>query len=634
MTTVDYVILGSYLLFLLAMGPAFKSFSTSASDFFRAGGAMIWWVAGCAVIMGGFSAWSFTGGAAKAYDTGFFFLVLFACNFVATCFQYFLADKFRQMRVVTPVEAIRKRFGPVNEQVFTWIPVPISIVYSGIGLYTLAVFVSGAFGMSHTFLGYPVDTVTLLIVAVGVTVVLMAVVGGAWAVNASQFVQGLIFITITIVMVYTTLSHPKIGGLGGLLAQLPSKHWNWTEFARPGVLAAFMVTLLLNQFVQMNAINAGAAKFITVKSGRDARRVVLMSLVAMVVMTPMWMIPPLGSVIVHPDLRAEYPALKTASEAAYVAMAQTTLPPGLLGLLICAIFSASLDNLSGGVNGSAAVLVRNFYIRWVNPRASDRRQILVGRGLSLGCGALMILIALTLTRFESVSLFNLILMAAASFGLPQAVPLFLGLFVRRAPFWSLWSTVAVGFATSLALRFSVQPVLGKLWTGANALSAGEMRDLDLAVTTGVLLLVCTAWFMATALLGRQSPREREAADAFFTEMHTPIDMAREHGDEVESDEKQYRVLAILCLVYGGFILLMTAVPNSSTGRIGLAFCGGTIAAVGAVLYARGRAAPAGSDIGTVLAGLAPAQPAQPAQPATAGAPIAAATAGAPAAGDR
>jgi solute:Na+ symporter, SSS family len=128
--TIDYIILGSYLLFLMAMGPVFRSFSRSASDFFRAGGTMLWWAAGCAVIMGGFSAWSFTGGAARAYETGLFFCVLFACNFVATIFQYWLAPKFRQMRVVTAVEAIRNRFGSTNEQVFTWITVPI-------GLYTI-----------------------------------------------------------------------------------------------------------------------------------------------------------------------------------------------------------------------------------------------------------------------------------------------------------------------------------------------------------------------------------------------------------------------------------------------------------------------------------------------------------------
>jgi Na+/proline symporter len=645
MSTVDYVILGSYLVFLLTLGPVFNRFNRDASDYFRAGGAMVWWVAGTAVVMGGFSAWSFTGGAARVYDTGFFFLVLFACNFVAMWFQFvFLAAKFRQLRVVTSVEAIRKRFGPANEQVFTWIQVPQNLFFAGVGLYTLAVFTAGVFGL---------DMVTL-IVAIGVTVTVMAVAGGAWAINAGQFVQSLIFLAITGVMVYTTLTHPAVGGLTGLLAQLPERHTAWTQIERPSVLLVFIATLLVNQVFQMNSLREGAAKYLIVKDGRDARRVAMLGIVAIVVLTPMWMIPPLGSVIVHPpgEMAAAYPGLNNPNEAAYIAMAQTTLPPGLLGLLICAIFSASLDNLSSGVNTSAAVLVRNFYIRVLNPAASERRQVWTGRVLSVLGGAAMIGVALLLGRFSRLPLYSLVLMSAAAVGLPQAVPMFLGLFVRRAPSISLWSTLAIGFAVSLALQFVLtESSLTRAWGGrgrggGGPLSPIEYNDLKVAIITGVLLLVCVGWFFLCTYLAARARRKRERlgmpvripgaaeaivaadvtapgkppavptdleharpaeverrvpgwlglfddtparraqVDAFFTEMHTPIDPATEHGGEgYESDERQYRVLSGLCLAFGGFLTLTALVPNTLGGRLGLALCGGTVVAVGLLLRA-------------------------------------------------
>src|SRR5215203_3978217 len=317
MAAIDYIILGAYLLFLLTLGPIFNRFNKNASDYFRAGGTMVWWIAGTAVVMGGFSAWSFTGGAARVYETGLFFLVLFACNVVAMSFTYFfLAARFRQMRVVTAVEAIRKRFGPVNEQVFTWIQVPQGLFFAGLGLYSLAVFTSGAFGLD----------MTTLIVLVGLIVTVMAVCGGAWAINAGQFVQAILFLAITAIMVVTTLAHPKVGGLSGLLNQLPSSHFHWTQFERPSVLIAFIGTLLINQLFQMNSLREGAGKYLIVKNGRDARRVTMLGIVAVVVLTPMWMIPAMGSVIVHPpaELAAAYPGLRNASEGAYVAMAQTT----------------------------------------------------------------------------------------------------------------------------------------------------------------------------------------------------------------------------------------------------------------------------------------------------------------------
>jgi Na+/proline symporter len=587
--SIDFIVLASYLVFLLALGPVFNRFNRTASDYFRAGGTMVWWVAGTAIVMGMFSAWSFTGGAARVYETGFFFLVLFACNVGAMTFTYFvLAARFRQMRVVTGIEAVRKRFGPANEQVFTWIQVPLRLFNAGMALYVLTVFTAGAFPMR---LG-PVrlDMVTLTIV-LGAVVTIMAVAGGAWAINAGQFVQGVIFLAITGVMVFATLHHPKIGGISGLLRQIPERHTHWTLFERPGVLVAFIATLLVNQLVQMNALQEGAGKYLIVKDGRDARRVTLMGIVAMILLTPMWMIPAMGAVVLHTDLGSAYPALERPTEAAYVAMAQTTLPPGLVGLLVCAIFSASLDSLSGGINVAAGILVRNFYIRVIDPAASDRRQVWVGRALSVWGGLAMIGVALTLDRYSRLPLYQLVLLFAAAIGLPQAVPMFLGLFVRRAPAWSLWSTLLVGLATSWTLqRYMTDPQLARiLHTPAGPLGKQELTDLKIAVFTAVLLVICVGWFFLTTLLGRQSQEERAGVDDFFAEMNTPIDPATEHaGEAYESDARQYRAQALLSLTFGGFIAALAILPNTPTGRLGLAFCGGLTLLIGCALYVLAR----------------------------------------------
>jgi Na+/proline symporter len=594
MNPIDYVILAAYLLFLLALGPIFNRFNRNASDYFRAGGSMVWWIAGTAVVMGTFSAWSFTGGAARVYETGFFFLVLFACNILAMAFTYrFLAARFRQMRVVTPAEAIRKRFGPVNEQIYTWIQVPLGIFYAGLGLYSLAVFTAGAFGMG----------MVKLIVIVGAVVTVMCVVGGAWAINAGQFVQSLVFLAITGVMVYTTLAHPKVGGVFGLFEKLPPQHVDWIRFERPSILAAFMLTLLCNQVVQMNTLKEGAAKYLIMKNGRDAKRATLFGIVALLILVPMWMIPPMGSVVVHADLGPAYPGLARPHEAAYVAMAQTTLPPGLLGLLVCAIFSASLDNLSSWVNVSAGVLVRNFYIRVIAPGASEREQLWVGRLLSAVGGAGMIGIALLLKSYSTLPLYSLVLLVAAGVGLPQSVPMFLGLLSRRAPWWSMWSTLALGFGASVALQFIVtRDSLNALWAGGAAagspLSDQEFNDLQVAVITGVLLVVCVGWFYLSAWIAHryESPERKAQTAAFFAEMDTPIDMAIEHADEYESDDRQYRVLALLSLTFGGFIAALALLPNTPGGRIGLAACGGVVAFVGAALRVLARRAATHRDV--------------------------------------
>jgi SSS family solute:Na+ symporter len=171
-TIYDCIVIGFYLTFVFSLGPIFKRFSKTASDYFRAGGGMLWWVGGSSTFMTTFTAWSFTGGAARAYETGTFFLVLYLCNFIAAMFTYFFtAAKFRQMRVVTETEGVRKRYGNVNEQVFTWLPIFSSLVLGGIYLYTISVFMHGVFGIP----------VTKLILVLGGVVMFTTLVGGAWA---------------------------------------------------------------------------------------------------------------------------------------------------------------------------------------------------------------------------------------------------------------------------------------------------------------------------------------------------------------------------------------------------------------------------------------------------------------------
>ena len=75
-------------------------------------------------------------------------------------------------------------------------------------------------------------------------------------------------------------------------------------------------------------------------------------------------------------------------------------------------------------------------------------------------------------------------------------------------------------------------------------------------------------------------------------MNTPIDMREEHGGEYESDERQYRVLGLLSVTFGGFITVLALLPNTIGGRAGLAVCGASIAAVGAFLLVLARRAAA------------------------------------------
>lgn len=576
----DYVVIGFYLVFMLLLGPIYKSFSKTSSDYFRGGGTMLWWVVGSSSFMVTFSAWSFTGGAAKAYETGTFFLLLFFCNIVALIFMYFFtAAKYRQMRIITAIEGVRKRFGKVNEQVFTWLHIPTYLLFGGVWLYSVSIFMSGAFNI-------PTE---VLIVLLGAVVIGMTVVGGSWAATAGDFVQMLVVVVITLIMAVMVLLHPDVGGFGGLIKQLPQEHFDWTSFARPSVLTFFGVTLMLNQLMVMNSMTVGAARYIFVKNGADARKAVLVSIAGFVLLAPIWMIPAVAATIFHPDLAAEFPNLNNPNEAAYVAMAISLLPNGMLGLLICGIFAASMTTMNSQLNVAAGTFVRNFYIRVLKKDASESRQILVGRIFIVFYGLSWMVIALIFRNLKGMPLFDLLLLIAASVNIPVAVPMFLGIFMKKVPAWSGWSTMLVGLIFSLGMRFVLTPDNIQAWISnmvllKEPLNPRELGDMNIAITTAVLFLVCIAWFFVTKLFyNSRDTQYIKQVDAFFDEMHTPIDMAQEHGPAHESDRKQSNVMGTLCMIYGAFILLLLFVPNTNSSRVAILACGLFIGGLGLIL---------------------------------------------------
>ena len=65
LTIYDYAVIGFYFAFMALMGVVFKRFIKDTSDYFRAGGEVLWWIVGAGAFMTSFSAVTFTGMAGK-----------------------------------------------------------------------------------------------------------------------------------------------------------------------------------------------------------------------------------------------------------------------------------------------------------------------------------------------------------------------------------------------------------------------------------------------------------------------------------------------------------------------------------------------------------------------------------------
>jgi Na+/proline symporter len=567
----DYFIIAVYLVFLMAIGVAFRRMSKDTSDYFRAGGAMPWYITGTSAWIFSFSAWTFTGAAGKVYETGTLVLVVFYATALALIVALvFTCVRFRRMRVVTWMEAVRLRYGPFTEQFYTWLKLPLLLFYAGLNLNAVGVFMAAVFKAD----------LSRLLVALGTVVTLIAFAGGSWAVLASDFVQALLVVTITISTALMTLARPEIGGLGGLLAKAPAAHFHWSDLARPQVIFLWVLANLWFKFSDENNMERSTMYLMT-RSDRDARLMVLIPLAGMLLGPLIWFIPSMAAAVMHPHLAAEFPQLQQPHEAAFVAVALDVMPAGLIGLLLCAMLGSTVTSMDAGLNKNVGVCIRSLYKPVFRPQASEKHLLVAGKICTLLFGLVVIACALLVNQFRRVGLFDLLNQFAANIIMPLALPLIYGLFYKRTPGWSAWSTALVAGLASWALGRFVKPEMFQHWMGwATPLSPREQTDFLLAMTTLGTVAAGTAWYFMSSLFYDFSPRaERESSGAFFQNLSTPLEAVRTTDAAIVTR----RLLGGLCMAYGAFILLLMLIPNRFAGRLAFLFSGGVMLGVGTLL---------------------------------------------------
>jgi SSS family transporter len=571
----DYIVIAFYFIFMLTVGFVFSRSSKNSSDYLRGGGAMTWWMTGGSVYMATFSAWTFVGCAGKIYKSGSLIILLFLFNAVSMLFvARFIAHRFRRLRAITPMEAVRQRFGMATQQVYAWLGSALAFALSGIMLYTLAVFIAPLLGIE----------IRTCIIMVGIAITVLSVSGGAMAVMASDFVQMLVIMTITIVAAVLVLRMPEVGGISGFANKLPSYHFNWSELSNPRIISLWIVAIFLNQFFTALNLNGNSGRFLCVQSDSHARKAALLVAVGFFVGPLVWFIPPMAASFVIPDIAAQFPGLNNPEEAAYAAICMRTFPRGLMGLLACGIFAATVSSMNTGLNLNSGIMVRSIYQPLFRKNANEKELLLASRIFTFLLGGWTILVGIWFSKLSTMPLFEWTLLLAGLISIPMTMPLVLGIFIKRTPGWSAWSTVVIGLLTAYLVKFHVpvQWLAGMLGI-KKALSKGESSDIQFGAMVITVTLVTSVWFLLSRRFYRSvSPEQAQHIETFFQNMRTPI--ADSLDANVDSDLLQYKRVGQLSLIYGAATFLGVLIPNPLIGRLCFAFCGGLILAVGGWLY--------------------------------------------------
>src|SRR5206468_10857235 len=97
------------------------------------------------------------------------------------------------------------------------------------------------------------------------------------------------------------------------------------------------------------------------------------------------------------------------------------------------------------------------------PDATEKHLLVAGKICTLIFGAIIIVLALFINSIRQTNLFDFVNQLAANLLMPLALPLIYGLFYKRTPGWSAWSTALVAGTVSYLLGNYLAPELFQRW---------------------------------------------------------------------------------------------------------------------------------------------------------------------------
>jgi SSS family solute:Na+ symporter len=585
LTIYDYLTIGFYFAFLLCAGFVVRHLNKGSTDYFAGGRRMTWWLLGASSLVSNFSAWSFTGAASIAYQFGILFFAVFMVDIAGFIISLlWFAPRFRRLRLVTAMDAVRLRFGKANEQLITWLQIFTSFFGGAVWMVGLSVIIAAV---------TPLNQVSVILLS-GTVIVIIATVGGRWGVTATDFVQLALLALCVVATAFLTLHH--VGGVSNFVRQLPDTHF---DFFRPlGSITydwLWVVAALFYGMYQKNSLVFGAAKYIMAMDDKGARKSVWIPLIGYAILPIFWFIPAAGAFIIVPDLMQSYGEFNNPAEASFIAVCVKLLPSGMLGLMLAALFAATMSSMDTALNVNAGFLVKNVYQPLFRQEASEMELQRVGQVATVVCGVIIVGLAILIVKGGSFSLFDAYLYLNAYIQAPLTVCLVMGVLVRRTPAWSAWLSVLIGMSTTLLLFNvvplpSVQerliPIFGE--TFVNYLQTNKFTFTNLiTVPLTTLIFFLSRYAYKRADHPAEKARYDADLDEFSRRIDTPVDFEAEVGND--SSAHQARLIGGMCMAYGCSMALATLIPNTPMERTVIFLCGAAMFSLGWVLHRRGRA---------------------------------------------
>jgi SSS family transporter len=466
-STLDWIIIGLFMIVTMAIALwSARQSSKNVKEYFLSGNNMPWWMLGVSMVATTFSADTpnFVTNVIRINGiSGNWVWWAFLLTGMLTVFVY--ARLWKRAGIVTDLEFYELRYSGKEASFLRG----FRAIYLGVffNVMIMAAVMLAGIKISSVMLGLSaIQTVCL----VSVVTVFYSTVGGFRGVVLTDVFQFALSMIGMIVATIYILDMPQIGSIDNLISH-PSVSTRldfFPDFNDMDVLVPLLIVPLAVQWWSTwypGAEPGGggyiAQRMLSAKEEKDAIKATLLFNVAHYALRPWpWILIALASLIIYPDLasiKTQFPDIDNnilGHDLAFPAML-AILPKGLVGLLLASLIAALMSTISTHLNWGASYIVNDYYARFVDKKASEKRKVNVGR---ISTVSLMVLAAfVSLYLQDAMSAFEILLQFGAGTGL---------LFILRWFWWRINAyseIVAMIVSFLIALYFEIPKILQKIY---------------------------------------------------------------------------------------------------------------------------------------------------------------------------
>jgi len=371
------------------------------------------------------------------------------------------------------------------------------------------------------------------------------------------------------------LAIASAGGISRAFSNLPPELFKLTSGPYTWVYVAGFFALI---GISYNASWALAQKYYSVRNEKEAAKAAYCAAALNFFGAPLLILPAVVGRHFLPDL-----VTQNRTAEVYVLLVLKLLPVGMIGIIVAAMFSATMAVVSSDYNAIASVLTKDVYHRLMDPQASERKLLWTGRWITLALGAITVLLALWVAVSRQQSLFNIMVTVLGLFMAPTLLPLLAGLTVRKLN----WQGAFGGFLCGLITGF-IMLALKTWWLpsrpgGAAAVAINNFEGLSLLVNA----LMTVAGMIAGTLFFTRKASAETRVDEFFAALDRPV-----ADNEVPPSGSSGALPVIGASTLGVGVLLAAAglLSRGLTARTIDLSIGGILITLGAMFLRRHRTA--------------------------------------------